>query len=121
MEDRRKLERFNLELRGKITVKTPDQMKRVFHLRTRDISSGGAFFWGADPLPEGTPVQINLILSIDKLKKLMGVQAHVEISGIVKRSEPSGMAICFHRNYQMMSGKGRGNHRSYKTAALDLG
>jgi len=120
MKDRRKLERFNLKLRGEITVKTPDQMKRVFHFRTRDISSGGAFFYGVDPLPEGTPVQINLILSIDKLKKLMGAQAHVEISGIVKRSEPSGMAICFHRDYQMMPRKGLRNHRSYKTAALGL-
>jgi len=68
MKDRRKLERFNLKLRGEITAETADQMNRVFRLRTRDISSGGAFFYGVDPLPEGTPVQINLILSIDKLK-----------------------------------------------------
>lgn len=116
MKDRRKLERFNLKLRGEITAETADQMKRVFRLRTRDISSGGAFFYGVDPLPEGTPVQINLILSIDKLKKLMGAQARVEISGIVKRSEPSGMAICFHKDYQMTSIKGRRNPQSDKTA-----
>jgi c-di-GMP-binding flagellar brake protein YcgR len=120
MKDRRKLERFNLKLRGEITAETADHTKKVFYLRTRDISSGGAFFYGVDPLPEGTPVQINLILSIDKLKKLMGVQARVEISGIVKRSEPSGMAISFHKDYQMMSIKGRRNNRSDKTAALDV-
>ena len=120
MKDRRKLERFNLKLRGEITVKTPDQMKRVFLLRTRDISSGGAFFYSLDPLPEGTPVQINLILSIDRLERLMGAQANVEISGVVKRSEPSGMAVCFRRDYQMMSRKGLRNHRSYKTAASCL-
>jgi c-di-GMP-binding flagellar brake protein YcgR len=121
MKDRRKLERFNLKLRGEITVETAGQMKRVFHLKTRDISSGGAFFYGVDPLPEGTPVQINLILSIDKLERLMGVQARVKISGIVNRSEPSGMAICFHKNYQIMSIKGRRNERFDKTAALELG
>ena len=121
MKDRRKLERFNLKLRGEITVKTADHMKRVFQLWTRDISSEGAFFYSVDSLPEGTPVQIDLILSIDKLKKLMGTQAHVEISGVVKRSEPSGMAICFHKDYQMMSRKGRGSHRSYKIAAFGLG
>jgi len=48
-------------------------------------------------------VKVNLTLSADRLKRLMGAQAHVEISGIVKRSEPSGMAICFNRDYHMMS------------------
>ena len=103
MKDRRKVERFSLELPAEITVKTKEQMVRVLHLRTRDISSGGAFFSGAHRLPEGTPVRVNLTLSADRLKRLMGAQAHVEISGIVKRAEPSGMAICFNGDYHMMS------------------
>jgi hypothetical protein len=103
MKDRRKVQRFSLELPAEITVNTTEEMLRVLHLRTRDISCGGAFFSIAHPLPEGTPVRVNLTLSADRLKRLMGAQAHVEISGIVKRAEPSGMAICFKGDYHMMS------------------
>jgi hypothetical protein len=111
MKDRRKVQRFSLELPAEITVKTTEQMVRVLHLRTRDISSGGAFFSGVHLLPEGTPVMVNLTLSADRLKRLMGAQAHVEISGIVKRAEPSGMAICFNGDYHMMSINTESKHR----------
>jgi hypothetical protein len=102
MKDRRKVERFSLELLAEITVKTTEEMVRVLHFRTRDISCGGAFFSGVNPLPKGTPVRVNLTLSADRSKRLMGAQARVEISGIVKRSEPSGMAICFNADYHIM-------------------
>ena len=120
MKDRRKLERFNLELPAEITVKTTEQMVRVLHLRTRDISSGGAFFYGVNRLPEGTPVKVDLTLSADRLKRLMGAQAHVEIRGIVKRSEPSGMAICFNEDYHMMAIKAVRNHRKGTVIKWDL-
>ena len=121
MKDRRKLERFNLKLPGEITVETADQVKRVLHLRTRDISSGGAFFYyDVDHLPEGTPVKVDLTLSTDRSKTLTGNQAHVEISGIVKRSEPSGIAICFNRDYRMMSINARRNHRKGTLIKWDL-
>lgn len=120
MKDRRKLVRFNLELPAEITVKTTEQVVRVLHLRTRDISSGGAFFYGVSPLPEGTPVKADLTLSADRLKRLMGTQAHVEISGIVRRSEPSGMAICFNEDYHMTSIKAERNHRKGTIIKWDL-
>jgi hypothetical protein len=120
MKDRRKLERFNLELPAEITVKTTDQMVRVLHLRARDISSGGAFFYGVNRLPEGTPVKVDLTLSADRLKRLMGALAHVEIRGIVKRSEPSGMAICFNEDYHMISIKVERNHRKGTVIKWDL-
>jgi hypothetical protein len=120
MKDRRKLERYILKIPADITVETTDQMRRVLHLRTRDISSGGAFFSGANPLPEGTVVKMALTLSADRLKRLMGAQAHVKIRGIVKRSEPSGMAICFNKDYHMMSIKDERNNRKGTVVRLDL-
>jgi hypothetical protein len=120
MKDRRKLERFNLELIAEITVETADQMVKVLYLRTRDISSGGAFLYGVNPLPRGTPVKVNLTLSADRLKRLMGAQAHVKIRGIVKRSEPSGMAIRFNEDYHMMSIKAERNHRKGTVIKWDL-
>jgi hypothetical protein len=103
MKDRRKVERFSLELPAEITVKTTEQMVKVLRVTTRNISCGGAFCSGVHPLPEGTPVRVNLTLSAERLKRLVGAQAHVEIGGIVKRSEPSGMAICFNGDYHMIS------------------
>jgi len=120
MKDRRKLERFNLELIVEITVETAEQMMKVLHLRTRDISSGGAFLYGVNPLPKGTPVKVDLTLSADRLKRLMGAQAHVETRGIVKRSEPSGMAICFTKDYRMISIKVERNHRKGTVIRWDL-
>ena len=120
MKDRRKLERFNLKIPAEITLETTDQMRTVLNLRTRDISSGGAFFYGVTSLLEGTPVKLALTLSADRLKRLMGAQAHIEIRGIVIRSEPSGMAICFNKDYHMMSTKAERNHREGIVIKWDL-
>jgi len=120
MKDRRKLERFNLKIPAEITVETTDRMRRVLHLRTRDISSDGAFFYGEYPLPRGTPVKLALTLSAERPNRLMGAQAHVKISGIVKRSEPSGIAVCFNKDYHMMSTKDEKNNRKGTVIRLDL-
>ena len=106
MKDRRKLERFDLKLPAEIVVIGTGQQKEVFNLITKNICAGGAFFFATNPLPERTQVQINLTLMIERLKELTGAQGYIKIRGIVKRSEASGMAICFHEDYQMMSIKG---------------
>lgn len=103
MKDRRKLERFSLKLPAEIIVLSADQRKEKFDLVTSNICAGGAFFNTTHPLAEGIQVEIGLILSIDRLKELTGSQAYIKIRGTVRRSEPSGMAICFHEDYQMMS------------------
>jgi c-di-GMP-binding flagellar brake protein YcgR len=120
MKERRKLERFKLKLLGEIAEQTADQMKRVLHLSTRDISSGGAFFYAVNPLPEGTSVKVDLSMSTDRLKRLTGTQAQLQMSGIVKRSEPSGMAIRFNKAYKMVTTKGTRNHRKGTLIKWDL-
>lgn len=106
MKERRKLERFQLSLPAEIVVESADQKKEVFNLTTRDICAGGAFFRTMHPLPEGTQVQIKLSVPSNSLKKITGTHGHVKISGTVKRSEPSGMAICFHKKYEIMPVRG---------------
>ena len=120
MKERRKLERFILKIPAEIIAETTDQMRRVLHLRTRDISSDGAFFYGEYPLPKGTPVKLALTLSAERLKRLVGAQAHVKISGIVKRSEPSGMAIRFNKDYHMMTAKDERKDHKGTVIRLDL-
>ncbi len=101
--EKRKLDRFNLEIPAKVEVTTLDQEKEIFDLLTSDICAGGAFFHTSQPLPEGTTVKIDLILSLGKLKELKDdfKHAHIEVAGTVLRSESAGMAICFNEDYQI--------------------
>ena len=106
MEEKRKLERYDLKIPAKIRMgdfSQEDQEKEISDLTTSDISSGGAFFHTTEPLPKGTDVKIDLILPLDKLKKMSEDSLHalIKVTGTVIRTESGGMAICFDRNYQI--------------------
>ena len=100
-KERRKLGRFRLEIPAKIEMICSEWGKVVLDLRTINISCGVAFFHTEQPLPEGTPVKIDLILSLEKLKKLENDhrQAYIKMTGKVLRSESKGMAISFDQKY----------------------
>ncbi len=106
MEEKRKLERFDLRIPAKIKLvdlSQDDRGEEIPDLTTSDISSGGAFFHTTKPLPKGTDIKIDLILPLGKLKKLSEDSLHalIEVSGTVIRTESEGMAISFDRNYQI--------------------
>ena len=103
MTDKRRLERFDLELPATIELLTSDQEKSLVNLLTTNISSGGAYFYTPQPLPKGTQVKIDLVLPLDKLRKLKDEhkQAYIKVTGTVLRSESEGMAICFEEDYQI--------------------
>ena len=102
MEEQREFERFDLELPAKVEVETSGRANEIFSLKTSNVSAGGAFFHTERPLSEGTKVKLNLILAIEKLKKLTGSQCHIKVNGTVVRSEQRDMAIRFQRDYEMM-------------------
>ena len=101
--EKRKLERYGLKIPATIEVVTSDQGEEILDLMTKDICSGGAFFHTSQPLPTGTNVKIDLILPLDRLKKLNNdcPQAYIKVTGTVLRSESTGMAICFHEDYHI--------------------
>ena len=105
--ERRKLERFIIELPAKIEVVSTDQRDRLFNLFTKDISSGGAYFRTQKPLPVGTEVRVDLVLPLDKLKKFLNdrEKVTVNVTGTVLRAEPRGMAIGFSEDYKFGSAK----------------
>jgi len=102
---KRSLERFDFKLPARLEVVGADDEKEreVLNLLTSNICSGGAYFHTDQPLKEGTPVKLDIILSIEELKKLSGKQALVKVSGKVIRTEAGGMAICFSDDYQIKS------------------
>ncbi len=103
MKERREFQRFDLELPARVEVERPGQRMEPFSLKTSNISAGGAFFPTAKPLSEGTKLQLNIILAIEKLKKLTGSQCHIKVKGTVVRSEEDGMVIRFQRDYDITS------------------
>jgi len=102
MEERREFERFDLELPGRVEVEATGQKDEPSSLKTSNISAGGAFFHTERPLSEGTRLCLNLILVVEKLKKLTGSQCQIKVNGTVVRFEEKGMAIRFQRDYEMM-------------------
>ncbi len=105
MREARRLERFDLNLPAKLEILGDEKEReaKTLNLLTRNISSGGAYFHTEQPFPVGTGVKIDIILSIDELKKLKGKRAIIKVSGKVIRQEPNGMAICFNEDYSIKS------------------
>ncbi len=99
--EKRKLERFKLQLLSHITVRGKDKDTKTIKLLTQDVSSGGAFFKTPDPLSVGTQVDLDLIIKIDRLKDITGNSALVNLTGTIIRTHEEGMVICFDENFQI--------------------
>ena len=102
MEDKRVFERFDLKVPARVGIEKAGQRKEEISLLTSNICAGGAFFHTADPLPEGTRVEIDFILSIEKLKKMLDSQCRIIVKGEVVRSGESGIAVRFEEDYEIM-------------------
>ncbi len=102
-KERRKLERFDLKLPARIELVAPSQEEEILNLFTDDVCSGGAFFHTSQPLSEGTPVKVALVLSLDKLRDLKDdwQQILIKVTGEVLRCDSEGMAICFKSDYDI--------------------
>lgn len=102
MEERRQIERFSLVIPARLAVSKTGKKKEIMEMRTDNISSGGAFFHTRQTVPEGTQVELDLILDTDRLKEILGAQSYIKVSGKVIRVEPQGMAVSFDDRYEIM-------------------
>ena len=100
-EDKRKLERFHLQVSAQIESMEVTESDQPIDLMTVDISSGGAFFPTEQPLPPGTRVTVRLVLPLEKLQVMEQINKKVTVTleGTVLRTEPKGMAVSFGRNF----------------------
>jgi len=103
-KERRKLERFDLNIPATIKVRAQphDQERQILNFRTKNICSGGAYFPTKNPLPKNNRVKIHLTIINDRLKELTGSLGYVKVGGTVLRSESAGMAICFDKRYEIL-------------------
>lgn len=105
MLEKRKLERFSLNIPAKIEIlpHRPEAKRTFLRIYTSNICSGGAYFATNNPLQTGTAVKIDLILDPLFAKYQMKSWALVKVQGTVMRSETSGMAVQFDPQYRIIS------------------
>ena len=102
MEERRRFERFQLRLPVRMEV-TISGKRQIFDLETKDISAAGVFIETSERFSEGTPVQLSMTLSSDKIRELTGSQSLIKVKGIVVRSAPTGLAVGFAGRKEILS------------------
>ena len=101
MHQKRKYERFDLRLSGKI-IALDSGREEVLDIVTSDVSAGGAFLHTTKPIALGARVKLILTLASEKLKELTGAQGLMRVVGTVVRSNAEGMAICFSAEYELV-------------------
>jgi hypothetical protein len=102
MEERRLYERFALMLPARMEMVIAEK-KQIFDLQTENVSAGGAFLNTSEQIPEGARFQLKLTIPSEKIKELTGAQSCIEVEGVVVRSTPDGVAICFDGECQILS------------------
>lgn len=102
MDERRKLERFNLVIPTRLVLTNNNKEAEVFEINTCNISAGGAFFKTTHGIPKGMLVNLNFVLPIENLARILGVTSFVKIKGKIIRVDMEGIAVSFERNYEIM-------------------
>ena len=99
--DARRAERYDLELPAQLTINNQPANVILLEAHTTDVSAGGAFFRTPETFSIGTPVHVEMILPLDRLKKMRARRARILVTGAVIRKNGSGMAICFDEEFQL--------------------
>ena len=93
--EKRKVERFDLQLEAFISQPGEVSQEDSGSLVTRDISMNGVFLITDKPLPVGSNVSVDMILTLGGTKKQDSQKAWIKASGKVLRADSQGMAVCF--------------------------
>ena len=94
--------RYRLSIPTRLLITEPHERREIVELRTKDICSEGAFFDTHYRPPVGARVEMDLILNIEKLVQIRGMNSCIKIMGEVLRQQPDGFAVLFDRNYEII-------------------
>lgn len=100
-EEKRKMDRFTLELPALISMMDETGKQKAFEVMTKNICAGGAFLLTDKPLVLGTDIKMDLILPLDNILKMEGKRSRIDVSGEVIRTESQGMAVRFDKKYNI--------------------
>lgn len=98
--ERRRLERFDLQVPAKIEVLSSPDSASILELLTKDICAGGAYFPTKTALAAGTKVKLDILLPVRNAgAETDNTRGLIKVNGTVIRSGPAGMAIGFDGGY----------------------
>lgn len=98
--ERRRLERFELQVPAKIEVLSSPDAASLLELLTKDICAGGAYFPTKMALAAGTKVKMDILLPVRNVSAPGdNTRGLIKVNGTVIRSGPAGMAIGFDTGY----------------------
>ena len=95
MIEKRKVQRFDLELEAFVSMPGETSQTDMGNLVTRDVSMSGVYLLTDSPLPVGSKVNVDMILTLGGRKKQNAQQAWIKASGKVLRTDNQGMAVSF--------------------------
>ena len=93
--EKRKVERFDLELEAFVSIPGETERTDMGNLVTRDVSMSGVYLLTKAPLPVGSKVNVDMILTLGGRNNQNAQQAWIKASGIVLRTDKQGMAVSF--------------------------
>jgi hypothetical protein len=93
--EKRTVERFDLQLEAFVSLPGSASQNEAESLVTRDISMCGAFLLTDRPLPVGSKVCVDMILTLEGRTKQGAQKAWIKASGKVLRTDNEGMAVGF--------------------------
>ena len=103
MTNKRKFERFELNVPSRIELLTQDGEVETLEIETNSLSAGGLFFKYGGTLTEGSQVKMEIALHFEELKTPADPEGNLVITatGHVLRSGPEGVAIRFNEDFDI--------------------
>jgi hypothetical protein len=93
--EKRNVERFDLELEAFVSLPGETDPTDMGNLVTRDVSMSGVFLLTDTPLPVGSKVNVDMVLTLGGKNNQNAQQAWIKASGEVLRTDNQGMAVSF--------------------------
>lgn len=101
MHEKRSMERFNLELKARVSLTSNDRDQKWINVMTSNICASGTFLRTQHPLGVGVRLTFEAILPLrEKDSKVKN--SLIKTSGVVIRTEGAGMALRFDDEYQIL-------------------
>ncbi len=101
-DNKRRYERFPLELEAKLVIQDKKGKKTLSSLHTKNVSAGGVLIKTGESLPKGLNLDMTLVLPLDKLDKADTDELNINISGKVIRLEQQGIIIEFDKSFSII-------------------
>jgi len=99
--EKRSEERFALEIPSNIKA-TNGRDGESIELITKNVCSGGAFFFTNLSMQMGTAVSVDLVIPIYKSKKMTSDKVMIKVGGTVIRTQINGMVVRFDKKYKII-------------------